>query len=90
MNRSDRARAAQAGTRAAFPALIEGQQDRLRRVAYYYGGRTWTRRMWSMGLQGACRTAGAEAAAVFCYLANPHRHQLRADGAGQTAAAGAG
>ncbi|PUA39722.1 RNA polymerase subunit sigma-70 [Paenibacillus elgii] len=36
MNRSDRVREAQAGNHAAFLALIEEQQDRLRRIAYYY------------------------------------------------------
>ncbi|MCP1307367.1 sigma-70 family RNA polymerase sigma factor [Paenibacillus tyrfis] len=36
MNRSDRVREAQSGNHAAFLALIEEQQDRLRRIAYYY------------------------------------------------------
>lgn len=36
MNRNDRVRAAQAGDNAAFLALIEEQQDRMYRIAYYY------------------------------------------------------
>ncbi|UHA73236.1 sigma-70 family RNA polymerase sigma factor [Paenibacillus sp. 481] len=36
MNQNDRVRAAQAGNRAAFLALIEAQQDRMYRIAYYY------------------------------------------------------
>lgn len=36
MKQFERVREAQAGNRAAFLSLIEEQQDRLYRIAYYY------------------------------------------------------